>query len=469
MKNIVFACLFGSMFLSIVVANAQQQQKPNVIIIFIDDMGYGDLTCYGNKQINTKNIDELAQKGTRFTQFYVNSPVCSPSRVAMMTGQYPARHQFYTYLAERKKNVENKMPDFLPATVPTLAKMLHANGYATAHIGKWHLGGGRDVGDAPLPTDYGFDKSFTSFEGLGDRTLHLDDDLNKQSAKLGRGKIIEAPQRKQTEIYVDSALAFVKRNKQKPFFINLWPNDVHDPYNPEEGTDKKFALVTANAEQQKFLATLQELDNQIGRFMNELRKMDLLKNTLILFTSDNGPTDWPRYYKNGGEPPCSAGDLHGRKWSLYEGGIREPFIAVWPGKIPAGKVNTASVMSVVDIVPTVAGLTNTQKPANYISDGADGSDVLLGKNKNVSRDFYWYYNNNPFPGKQENISPSLAIRSGKWKLLMEPDATKKQLYNLDTDHRESKNIVDAEKKIAEQLTVKLNNWYKDVVQKNAKH
>ncbi len=112
MKNIVFACLFGSMFLSIVVANAQQQQKPNVIIIFIDDMGYGDLTCYGNKQINTKNIDELAQKGTRFTQFYVNSPVCSPSRVAMMTGQYPARHQFYTYLAERKKNVENKMPDF---------------------------------------------------------------------------------------------------------------------------------------------------------------------------------------------------------------------------------------------------------------------------------------------------------------------------------------------------------------------
>ncbi len=119
MKNIVFACLFGSMFLSIVVANAQQQQKPNVIIIFIDDMGYGDLTCYGNKQINTKNIDELAQKGTRFMQFYVNSPVCSPSRVAMMTGQYPARHQFYTYLAERKKNVENKMPDFLPATVPT--------------------------------------------------------------------------------------------------------------------------------------------------------------------------------------------------------------------------------------------------------------------------------------------------------------------------------------------------------------
>ncbi len=159
MKKILIAFLFLSAL--VIVARAQMQTKPNVIIIFIDDMGYGDLTCYGNTQIKTKNIDALAKQGTKFTQFYVNSPVCSPSRVAMLTGQYPARHRFYTYLAERKKNVENKMPDFLPATVPTLAKMLHANGYATAHIGKWHLGGGRDVDDAPIPTEYGFDKSFT--------------------------------------------------------------------------------------------------------------------------------------------------------------------------------------------------------------------------------------------------------------------------------------------------------------------
>jgi arylsulfatase A-like enzyme len=213
------------------VANAQKQDKPNVIIMFIDDLGYGDLSCYGNTQVQTKNIDDLAQQGTRFTQFYVNSPVCSPSRVAIMTGQYPARHDFYTYLAERKKNRENLMPDFLPSSVPTLARMMHANGYVTGHFGKWHLGGGRDVGDAPLPTEYGFDKSFTSFEGLGDRTLHLDDELNKQSAQLGRGKIVEAPQHKQTQMYVDSALAFVKENKDRPFFINFFPNDVHDPYN----------------------------------------------------------------------------------------------------------------------------------------------------------------------------------------------------------------------------------------------
>jgi len=463
MKKIVYASLFLFAFLSVFVAVAQKQDKPNVIIIFIDDMGYGDLTCYGNTQINTKNIDALAKQGTRYTQFYVNSPVCSPSRVAMMTGQYPARHQFYTYLAERTRNVENKMPHFLPATVPTLGKMLHANGYATGHFGKWHLGGGRDVDDAPLPTDYGFDRSFTSFEGLGDRTLHLDDNLNKQSAQLGRGKIIEAPQNKQTQIYVDSALAFIRRNQQKPFFINFFPNDVHDPYNPVEGTDRKFASVTANADQRKFLATLQELDNQIGRLMAELKKMDKLNNTIIFFTSDNGPTDWPRYYKNGGEPPCSAGDLHGRKWSLYEGGIRVPFIAVWPGRIPAGKVNSESVMSVVDILPTIAGLTKTKTSADYMSDGVDESSVLSGKKKNTTKDIYWYYNNNPLPGKQENISPTLALRSGNWKLLMEPDGSNKQLYNMVADHKETTNRVDEEKKTAEQLTIKLTKWYKDVV------
>lgn len=461
MKKITFA--FFLILFSHTILTAQQQDKPNVLIIFIDDMGYGDLSCYGNKQIETKNIDALAKQGTRFTQFYVNSPVCSPSRVAMMTGQYPARHNFYTYLAERSKNAENKMPDFLPATVPTLAKMLHANGYVTGHFGKWHLGGGRDVGDAPLPTEYGFDKSFTSFEGLGDRTLTFDDNLNMQSAALGRGNIVKAPKHKQTEMYVDSALAFVKTHPKQPFFINFWPNDVHDAYKPANGTEKEFASVTTNVDQQKFLATLKEFDTQIGRLLSELNKMGKLKNTLILLTSDNGPTDWPRYYQNGGEPPCSAGDLRGRKWSLYEGGIRLPFIAVWPGKIAIDRVNTQSVMSVVDFVPTVAKLTSTKIPADYISDGVDASDVLLGKKQKVNKDLYWYYNNNPLPGKKENISPTLAIRSGKWKLLMEPDGRKKQLYNLETDHKETTNIADKEIAITTELTSKLNSWYNKYV------
>jgi arylsulfatase A-like enzyme len=152
---------------------------------------------------------------------------------------------------------------------------------------------------------------------------------------------------------------------------------------------------------------------------------------------------------------------------LYEGGIRVPFIAVWPGKIPAGKANTESVMNVVDFVPTVAGLTKTKAPANYRSDGMDASNILLGKTNKTDRDIYWYYNNNPVPGKEYNISPTLAMRSGKWKFLMEPDGTRKQLYNLATDRRESKNLLKDEPKIAQQLTGKLNDWYSQFVQKTA--
>jgi arylsulfatase A-like enzyme len=386
----------------------------------------------------------------------------------MLTGQYPARHQFFTYLDSRQKNRENNMPDYLPANVPTLAKMLKHNGYATAHFGKWHLGGGRDVGDAPLPTDYGFDRSFTSFEGLGDRTLHLDDGLNKASAELGRGKIVEAKQHEQTRIYVDSALAFVTNTGKEPFFMHLFPNDVHDPYNPKEGSDKEFEKVTANKHQQKFLATLKELDNEIGRFVNELKRLQKLDNTLILFTSDNGPTDWPYYYKDGGQPPCSAGDLHGRKWSLYEGGIRVPFIAFWPTRIPAGKVNATSVMTVVDIIPTICAITDTKMPSGYRSDGYDRSKVLLGATTASTNDMYWYYPNTPKPGKKENISPVLAIRSGDWKLLMERNGSNQQLYNIRKDHRETNNLVMEENRRAKVLSKKLDNWYVQTVVLSAK-
>jgi arylsulfatase A-like enzyme len=446
------------------------QAKPNVLIIFIDDLGYGDLSCYGNKEVQTINIDALAHRGTRFTQFYSNAPVCSPSRVAMMTGQYPARHGFCTYLADRKKNRENKMPDYLPDTVFTLARLMQRAGYATAHFGKWHLGGGRDVDDAPLPTDYGFDKSFTSFEGLGDRTLTMADNLNKQSAALGRGSITEAPQKLQTAMYVDSALAFISSTGGKPFFVNLFPNDVHDPFYPEEGSEKEFANVTSNIYQQKFLATLKAMDQQIGRLMNGLQKMGKLENTLVLFSSDNGPTDWPFYYKDGGVPPGSAGNLRGRKWSLYEGGIRAPFIAVWPGKIPAGVVNKQAVMSIVDILPTMASLTGMSSlPKQYIPDGYDESTVLTRQTtQGKQKELFWYYNNIPVPGKTENVSPLLAIRWRDWKFLMNPDGSQQQLFNLRTDHREQRNVSTKQQKIAAQLSKKLKNWYQQIVVANLK-
>ena len=167
--------------------------RPNIVFIFIDDMGYGDLSVTGNKDVQTANIDRLAAEGLLLEQFYVNSPICSPSRVAITTGQYPARHLINSYLNNRERNRERGMADFLDPKAPAVARAFQQAGYATAHFGKWHMGGGRDVGDAPLPQAYGFDESLTSFEGLGDRILPPGG-LAEQSAKLGRGKITHTPE-----------------------------------------------------------------------------------------------------------------------------------------------------------------------------------------------------------------------------------------------------------------------------------
>ena len=234
--------------------------KPNVMIIFIDDMGYGDISCFGDKTIETPNIDALASNGIRLTNFYVNSPICSPSRVALNTGTYPMRHRIHSYIASSKKNKNRVMANYLDTSVNTIASTLKDNGYATGHFGKWHMGGGRDLGNVPLPTEYGFEKSFVSFEGVGDRLLFPNDNLSKQSSKLGRGKIVWAEKYESTRIYIDSALAFIDRKGDKPFFVNLCPNDVHDPHLPDSRVLEEFVSLTNNPWEQKFFAVLRDLD-----------------------------------------------------------------------------------------------------------------------------------------------------------------------------------------------------------------
>ncbi|MBN1816805.1 MAG: sulfatase-like hydrolase/transferase [Sedimentisphaerales bacterium] len=242
----------------------RQSNRPNIIFIFIDDMGYADPSCFGNPKVKTPNIDRLAAEGIRLTSFYANSPLCSPSRVAVMTGQYPHRWKIYSYLASRKANRDRGMADWLDPKAPTTARILQQAGYATAHFGKWHIGGGRDVGDAPLPQEYGFDESLVSFEGLGDRILFPNDDLCEQSRKLGRGKIQETPKHRSIEAYVDRAVRFIQAHRDKPFYIELFPNDVHDPHLPKPNAIEKWKEVTNNPFEMKFFAVLEEMDRQIG-------------------------------------------------------------------------------------------------------------------------------------------------------------------------------------------------------------
>ncbi|MDP9349624.1 MAG: sulfatase-like hydrolase/transferase, partial [Gemmatimonadota bacterium] len=334
---------------------AATRRPPNVILVLVDDMGYGDLSAYGNTRVRTPNIDRLAREGTRFTQYYANSPICSPSRVAATTGTYPSRWRIHSFLEARQRNAARGMADYLDPEAPTLARTLQQAGYATGHFGKWHMGGGRDVGDAPLPQAYGFDKSITSFEGLGDRYL-WHDHLNEQSARLGRGNIRRTEKREMTRIYVDHAIDFIRQNRDRPFYVNVWPEDVHDPFLPDSALAERYREVARSDYEKKFFAVLVEMDRQLGRLFDEVDRLGLAEETIIVLTSDNGPTDWPYYYQEGVQPPGSAGPFRGRKWSLYEGGIREPLIVRWPGRTPAGATDGRTVLAAMDILPSLARL-----------------------------------------------------------------------------------------------------------------
>jgi arylsulfatase A-like enzyme len=441
--------------------------RPNVIFILIDDLGYGDLGCTGNKDVPTPNIDRLAAEGTLFTRFYVASPVCSPSRVAFTTGQYPARRGFHSYLAAHAENQQKDMPDWLDPAAPSIARSFQQAGYATAHIGKWHMGGGRDVGEAPLPQAYGFDESLTSFEGLGDRILPPGP-LSEQSAELGRGEIRRVAKTEMTGLFVDTAITFIQRHTDAPFLLHLWLDDVHDPHEPTFVDLTTTARPGANPYQQRFEAVLIRMDEELGRLFDALETLDLSARTLVLLTGDNGPTAWPRYYREGFEPPGSTGGLRGRKWSLYEGGIREPLIARWPGRTPAGAVDDLTLISAVDLFPTLAALAGIDPP-DAAFDGMDRSEALLGRKPGAERTqplFWEYGRDNTYlrPGNDQDRSPDLAVRDGRWKLLMNADGSWIELYDMEGDPGEQSNLAAQEPDLVQTLSERLLAWRRSLGQ-----
>ena len=438
---------------------AQSRRPPNVVVILADDLGYADLGCYGG-EIETPHLDKLAAQGVRFTSAYVPSPICSPSRVGLFTGQHPSKHLIHSYLDWRKRQKELGMRDWLDASAPNFARTFKQAGYATAHFGKWHMGGGRDVGDAPLPTDYGFDESYTSFEGLGDRVLPPGR-LSEANEKLGRGDISHAPQSELSRIYVDRAVDFIRRAGSQPFFVQFWPNDVHDPFEPKPELMKKYERFSSNKYVQQYYAMLDELDTQIGRLVRVIDDQGLGRDTIVVFLSDNGPTAWPRYYKEGFEPPGRTAGLRGRKWSLYEGGIRVPLIVRWTGHIPSGRTDNSTVLSSLDLLPSLCRLAGLKPPLKEDLDGEDMSTALLGKPQQRRRDLHWEYGRDAtyvYPGKQEDRSPNLAIRSGRWKLLINDDGSRPELYDFRASQQERLNVAQQHSGVTRKLTERLLAW-----------
>lgn len=453
--NTVAAALFCLLAISSFAAG-----RPNFVVVFIDDMGWGDFSCFGNKEARTPNVDRIAAEGIRFEQFHVNSPICSPSRCALTTGQYPQRWRITSFLNNRADNARRGCANWLDPKAPTLARTLHQNGYATGHFGKWHLGGQRDVDDAPPISMYGFDESLTNFEGMGAKLLPLT--LKPGDARPGKiwadaerlGKPVTWMRRSEiTTGFVDAALMFMEKSAEagKPFFLNVWPDDVHSPWWPpveKWGKTKK----------EMYHAVLETMDAQLARLFDRLRSNAVLRgNTLLLICSDNGP-----------EPGAgSAGPFRGTKTTLYEGGTRSPLIAWGPGlieKSQAGVVNTESVFAAMDIAPSLLSIAGIEaKDAAF--DGEDVSAALLGR-KAISRSAPIFWRRPPDRKTASAMLPErlpdLAMRDGRWKLLCEYDGSLPHLYDLAEDRGETRNISLARPEITERMSRALLAWHQSL-------
>lgn len=435
-------CFLVFVFLAVFLGSATAQ-KPHVVFIFVDDLGWGDVSCFGG-QVPTPHMDRLAGEGMQFRQFYVASPICSASRCGVITGQFPARWRITSYLQSRAGNRECEQADFLDPQAPSLPRAFHEAGYATAHIGKWHLGGGRDVTDAPKFAAYGYDVGLGTYESpepaaaLGLKTMPWEQKREPQ----------QVPRHERTRWMVDETLKFMQQHSGQPCFVNLWLDDVHTPYRPVEGKDERGLP-------EKYRDVLVETDRQIGRLVKALPS-----NTLVLMCGDNGPEPTLNHARTQG--------LRGMKWSLYEGGIRTPLIVRWSGVVPAGVVNETTVISSVDFVPTLCALAQI-KPPPADQDGEDMSAALHGERVMRQKPLLWEYgrkpgeagkvkNGFPYPKEPDSKSPNVAIREGKWKLLTNADGTQAELYNLSKDPAETTNLAGVEKDTADRLKKAALAW-----------
>jgi arylsulfatase A-like enzyme len=420
--------------------------RPHVVFVLADDLGPGDLGFEGGELARTPNLDRMAREGVRLGSYYAPAPICSPSRCGLITGAFPARWRITSYLQTKAGNRACGQADFLDPAAPSLPRTLKEAGYATAHFGKWHLGGGRDVVDAPKFAAYGYDEHAGTYESPEpDPKITATDWIWSEKDEVKRWE--------RTGYFVDRTLDFLARHKdEKPCFVNVWLDDVHTPWVPDEAAGKGASTA------RNLKRVTEEMDRQIGRLREGLRELGIEERTLLIFTSDNGPLPVLKGRRSGG--------LRGAKLSLYEGGTRLPFVAVWPGTIEGGQYDEKSVVGGVDVFPSICRIAGEEAPGGL--DGEDRSGVMLGKESGEREQaLFWEYGRGgdafayPGPrngGRADDRSPTLAVRDGRWKLLVNGDGTGAELYDIETDPAEARDRAADEKDVAERLTRKVLEW-----------
>ena len=443
-----FVKIFITVFTFSLLLSFKVLSKPNVLFILIDDMGWMDLGCQGNKNLRTPNIDNLAKGGMRFTDAYAPAPVCSPTRAAIITGQSPARLQITNHLPHQdrftpkdSKLLPAKMLNHLSLESETLAERLKKDAhYATAFIGKWHLYTGRDKKYNPL--NQGFDINIGGCSYGGPPTF------------FDPYRIDFLPDRKEGEYLpnrlADEAIAFIseQNSKDKPFFIALWNYTVHWPMEaPDKLVEKYKNLPVKGYRDHRYAAMIEAMDIAIGKVLKSLDELNITEETLVIFTSDNGPF--------GGVGDASP--LRADKGHLYEGGIRVPLIVRWPGKVEAGVVEETPVI-LTDLHPTILSVTGLDLNSTIPNDGHNLLPILKGKEKLKNRAVYWHYPN--FAFHRDNRLGS-AIREGDHKLIHFYDTDSVELYNLKNDIGEKNDLSGKMPQLASRLKNKLKVWLQD--------
>lgn len=430
---------------------SSEDKRPNIIFIFADDWGYGDLGVYGNKEVVTPNIDKMASEGTRFTQFHVTSGVCSPSRSSVLTGHFPARNRVHGHFAGNKVNARRNMPNYLNDSLAVyLPKIMQKAGYKTAHFGKWHLGGGGlPHGDpsAPEPKEYGYDET---------RVWNGNGPTWKGDKKWPTTRYMDSDSlwvQNSSRIVVDETIDFIKRNKGKQqMFVNLWLKDPHTPLWPSEEQRKYFKGLSPSKE--TYYAVLKDADFHVGRLLSFLTEKGFDENTVIIFSSDNGPAGWGPSKEAG-----STGGLKGRKVDIFQGGVVVPFIVKWKNQVLANKVDSTSVLSTVDLLPTFASLAQIELPKNHTIDGENIKSIFVNNRFKRTKPLFWEWR---FSKAKTNHWAQGAVRSGDWKLLFNERVNREELYQISIDPFEKNNVAENNKEMVSKLKKSWEVWKKEL-------
>ena len=423
--------------------------KPNVVLMMADDLGYSDLSCYGSKENKTPALDKLAAQGMRFTDFYAASGVCSPSRAAFMTGRFSVRAGVYSWI-----HTSHKM--HLRREEVTIAELLKGAGYSTAHIGKWHLGYDleKGSGDGPNPGDQGFDYWMATGNNANP-SHHNPNNFVLNGVALGEVSGYSC------QIVVDKAIEWLDkhRDQSKPFYLNVW---FHEPH-MRVAAPEKYRNRHLNTKRPDYYGCIENMDNEVGRLLAKLDAMGVAGNTFVVFTSDNGS------YMAGSNDP-----LRGRKTQLWEGGIREPGIIRWPGRVQPGTVDPTPA-GLVDLLPTVCDVVGVSPPKDRTIDGTSLVPLFSGKALNRTKPLYWFYS----PSR-----PVCVIRDGDYALIADPgielsrdnmfleeyigpikktELINFRLYNLRADIGQESDVAESQSEVFRSMKEKLLALHADVV------